>query len=306
MKRKNLNFIIGSILLFCMVGCNEPDTSVSSVDVDDDIPVITHTQEQQPAVRIVLDEVPEYISNRGVILRGKNNDNTHRHDVDSDISAPWYERYLADCNLSVESSEEEIKAFVKKIDEDATFPTGYDGSTVGCVEKRKRSGSPEYIFRIHQTYKYKEDCSKGYVMYYVDDGMSCGTPVFFDPSGKYLLDTALWDIPDDILIKFLEPEMTEIKYTPDFLGAGEETTVTKSEDIEKVLDIMHSLEVRLEKEEHPELDMAEYQSMIRFTDVNGNVNEYIIIGAYLIHGENTYYVENSDKLKELETILVSP
>ena len=137
-------------------------------------------------------------------------------------------------------------------------------------------------------------------MYYFEEGMSCGAPLYFDPTGKYILDTACYGIPDEVLIKFLEPEMTEVRYTPDYLGAGEEVVVTESEDIEKVLDIMHSLEVRLEKDEHPELAMAEYQSILSFTDINGNVNDYKIIGAYLIHGDDVYFVENNDKLDELE------
>ena len=158
------------------------------------------------------------------------------------------------------------------------------------------------MFQIHRTCMDKNDISQGYIMYYVEEGMSCGTPVYFDPSGKYIFDTSLWDgrIPDDILIKFLEPEMVEVKYNPDFLGMGEDVILTETEDIEKVLDIMHSLEVRLEKDEHLELAMAEYQSFLSFTDINGNVNDYKIIGAYLIHGDDVYFVENNDKLDELE------
>ena len=133
--------------------------------------------------------------------------------------------------------------------------------------------------------------------------MSCGAPLYFEPTGKYSLDTACYGIPDEVLIKFLEPEMTEVKYTPDYLGAGEEVVVTESEDIEKVLDIMHSLEVSLQKDVHSVLAMAEYRDKICFTDVNGNINEYLIIDAYIVHGEDVYYVENHEKLDKLHDLL---
>jgi hypothetical protein len=291
MNIRTVNIAFLCFLTACLVGCNEPENAEVVNNV------VQH-KEEQPQIRIVQEEVPEYISNRGVILRGKDTEYSHRADPDPDFHALWYDRYTADCNLSVDSTDSEFEEFVKNIDEKATFPS----NNAGCIQKMGKNGCPEYMFQIHRTCMDKNDISQGYIMYYVEEGMSCGTPVYFDPSGKYIFDTSLWDgrIPDDILIKFLEPEMVEVKYNPDFLGMGEDVILTETEDIEKVLDIMHSLEVRLEKDEHPELAMAEYQSILSFTDINGNVNDYKIIGAYLIHGDDVYFVENNDKLDELE------
>ena len=303
MNGKRIYFAIGCFLMACLIGCNEHDTTNEIQNKKDNNINVNQQKDVQPQIRIVLEEVPENISNRGVILLGKDKGEPHRADPDPDIpNEPWYERYTADCNLSVESTDSELEEFVKKIDENASFSSQKGGGEYGYIKKSKKSGSPEYLFYIHPTYTYKGDVSQGYVMYYMEEGMSCGTEVFYDPSGKYLMDTALWayEIPDDIFIQFLEPEMVEVKYNPDFLGNGEDVVLTETEDIEKVLDLMHSLELKLEKEDCSVLAMAEYQSVISFTDINGNVNDYKIIGAYLIHGDDVYFVENSDKLKNLE------
>ena len=298
MKRKLFNTIISCVLLTSLVGCNKTNTpAVSSGVVDEDILVAknvddnpaVNTCESLPPERIVLDEVPEYISNRGVILRGKDDS--------------WRNRYIADCNLSVVSTDEEFEEFVKRFDDNPSFTNFSNGTRDAWISKNDIRGNFDYSFAIHQSYTYDEDCSDGYDMYYFEEGMSCGAPLYFDSTGKYILDTACYGIPDEVLIKFLEPEMTEVKYTPDYLGAGEEVVVTESEDIEKVLDIMHSLEVSLQKDVHSVLAMAEYQDKICFTDVNGNINEYLIIDAYIVHGEDVYYVENHEKLDKLHDLL---
>jgi len=303
MNAKTVIIPIMCILTTFLVGCNEPENAGGNQGNNN---YVVQSNKEQPAISTVLEEVPENISNRGVILLGKDNGEFHRADPDPDIpSYPWYERYTADCNLSIESTESELEEFVKNIDETATFSTHNGGGEYGYIKQYERNGYPKYLFYIEQTYKLKGDFSGGYTMYYMEEGMSCGTPVFYDPSGKFLLDCALWEseIPDDILIQFLEPEMIEVKYNPDFLGMGEDKILTETKDIEKVLDIMHTLEVRLEKDDHSELAMAEYQSILSFTDVNGNINDYTIIGAYLIHGDDIYYVENSDKLDELKNCI---
>ena len=300
--KRNKTFVISCILLvflFGVFGCDKTDISedVISDNVNNikDGKIAENTQKEI----IILEEVPDYISNRGVILRGKEGEHG-RMDVES--ANPWYERYLADCNLSIESTDEELQEFVKNINEKATFP--YTGKCIaGCISEYKKSGSPEYIYNIFKT-PFVEDVSNGYRMHYFEEGMSCGAEVFYDPSGKYLLDTSCWGVNDEVVLKFLEPIMTEVKYNPDFLGMGEDVILTEAEDIEEVLDIMHSLELTLVKEDRSELAMAEYQSIVIFTDENGNINEYKIIGAYIVHGEEIYYVENNEKLKEFDNLLI--
>ena len=68
----------------------------------------------------------------------------------------------------------------------------------------------------------------------------------------------------------------------------------------------HSLELSLETEDRSELAMAENQTALTFTDVNGYVNEYIIIGEYLIHGEDVYHITNPDELEKLNTLVETP
>ena len=107
MKRKLFNTIISCVLLTSIVGCNNTNTpAVSTGVVDEDILVANNVDENPgvntcetlPPERIILEEVPEYISNRGVILRGKDDS--------------WRNRYSADCNLSVVSTDEEFEEFV--------------------------------------------------------------------------------------------------------------------------------------------------------------------------------------------------
>ena len=36
-----------------------------------------------------------------------------------------------------------------------------------------------YGFAFKKSYSYDEDCSDGYDMYYFEEGMSCGAPLYF-------------------------------------------------------------------------------------------------------------------------------
>ena len=175
MKRKLFNTIISCVLFTSLVGCNNTNTpAVSSGVVDEDILAAknvddnsaVNTCETLPPERIVLDEVPEYISNRGVILRGKDDS--------------WRNRYIADCNLSVVSTDEEFEEFVKRFDDNPSFTNFSNGTRDAWISKNDIRGNFDYSFAIHQSYTYDEDCSDGYDMYYFEEGMSCGAPLYFD------------------------------------------------------------------------------------------------------------------------------
>ena len=134
MNIRTVNISILCFLAAFLVGCNEPETKEVIQEKNDYTVNVSQNKEEQPKIKTVLEEVPEYISDRGVILRGKDNGKTHRSDVDPDILAYWYERYTADCNLSVESlteNGEEVEEIpewleIEVANEDYTTATALD------------------------------------------------------------------------------------------------------------------------------------------------------------------------------------
>lgn len=251
-----------------------------------------------------LEEVPEYISERGVILLGgsllQEVGPSFRHSPDG--GNDFSDGYVTDCNLSIESSYEDLVEFCERFS-DFSAPVYDEDGTYATFTR----SNPYYSFTIYRSCTFREeDLSVGGIYFDGGDGAYGIHPTFFDPTGRYIFHWEVGLTTDEvmlpILLRFLEPDMTEVKYAADHFGDGEEVIITAPEDIEGILDLMHSLELVLETEDRSELAMAENRDAITFTDINGNVNEYIFVGNSLIHGEDVYRIDNPERLDELETL----
>lgn len=239
---------------------------------------------------IVLDEVPDYISDRGIILRGAEDKYGLRLDVET--TSLWYERYTTDCNLSVESTDEEFQEFVKNINEKATFNYDRDGNIYAHIEERLKSGSPQYYYYIYKTSDFKGDLSSGNTMYYFEEGMSCDTPIFYDASGKYLLDTACYDISEDVVLKFLEPVMTEVSLNSN--------TSSDEAVIQSYIHAIHALEVSLTDKKPEDVLNEDDVLTVTFTSKEGKVFSYYFPNEeYLIYNEEVYEIDNFADVKIL-------
>ena len=282
MKKRLLPLILIGL---CLVGCTgndiQPDNGKNN-NVNNNIVVADDDYHEYPTKVEThndidcLTEVPDYIANRGIILRGKKGENT-RSDVET--KSPWYVRYQTDCNLSIESSEEELIEFAKNISEDATFYG--DGEKTGAsIRKLKKSGSPEYMYDIVKSPNV-EDVSQGYRMHYFEEGMSCGTEVFYDPSGKFLLDTACWGINDDVVLKFLEPVMTEVSVNS--VSSDDE------EVVQDYIDAMHNLEASLTDKKPYDVLGEDDAITVIFTSKDFKEFTYRFTGEkYLIYNDEVY------------------
>ena len=271
--------------------------------------ILTPGDVQTPPQRTVeyLEEVPEYISDRGVILLGgsflQEVGPSFRHSPDGGMD--FTDGYVTDCNLSIESSYEDLVDFCERFSDFSAPVYDEDGTSASFIIPNLHYN---YCFTIYRSCTFREeDLSVGGIYFDGGDGAYGIHPTFYDPTGRFIFHWEVGITTDEvmlpILLRFLEPEMTEVKYEPDRFGDGEAVIITAPEDISGVLDVMHALELTLETEDRSELAMAENQSALTFTDINGYVNEYIIIGDYMIHGEDVYFINNPDELEKLNGLV---
>ena len=301
--------IISSVLVLAMglSGCTfSPDSSVPEPQVEvhfaDEIepPSLLGQYPVEPQEDEFLDEVPEYISDRGIILRGPFSDHFSRTDTTG--NGIWISDYTCDCNLEITGSDQEFMDFCERF---SSFDDPYYYSFKGndyysCVfgVQYGRDASHTYYGQVFRSCFYGGGVSGGTV--YMDGDPGISVEIFYDPSGKYMLllnNTYVGEVMDDFILTFLEPEMVKL----DIIPAGSEyvISVEDPEAIGEFVGAMHDLCVLETKGETPDPDTAEEQLTFSFTDVNGYVNDYTIAGEYLIHGEDVYRVENPEKLGRL-------
>lgn len=267
-----------------------------------------------PAVheRTISEEVPDSVSDRGIILRGP------VYDPDSDVTyrsyrqspsgtAVWFWEYVCDRNLLVESTDSEFREYCEGFSEFGELSFGDDNgvSDYGCTVRIPyiRGVNTYYsCFRVFRTCLYPEECSEGGIWKDAGDGAFSKWWIYFDPTGRYLLLDDSGPEPDDFMLAFLEPQMISVDITGS--QPGEEAVhLTDSGDVKKYVDAMHELEVMMVDEDRSELAMAENYTVLSFTDENGKINDYKIVGEYLIHHDDVYHIENREALDELEKML---
>ncbi|MBP3755131.1 MAG: hypothetical protein J6I66_09755 [Lachnospiraceae bacterium] len=254
------------------------------------------------------EEVPERIANRGIILMGGDREPKYRAEYPSryntDGSNIWFYDYMCDCNLKVPASDDEFRAYCERFSQYGEVTFNGFGTDQVCFIKVPNYNLPDthyaYVYIYRTCYGYS-DYSDGYVLYDGDPGY--GVPIYYDPTGKYIMEIDGQAPIDELYLEFIEPEMVSVDLNSSYADS------LHFEDAETVgiyVDAIHELHLSIVEEDRSELAMAENYIVLSFTDVNGYTNDYKIVGQYLIHGEDIYYVDNPDKLDVLTGFTETP
>ena len=250
----------------------------------------------------VLTEVPDHIANRGIILRGddyRESGQSFRGTTHSDTR--WYYDYVTDCNLMIEGTDQDFEAFVRRFGDEVSFPEaepGYPAYYCGEIVFEHLPRVDQNIF-IYRTEYITWDCSDG--KREMPEYPDRTTPVFYDPSGRYVFDMTYGSECEDLLIKFLEPVMTRIEVTrpgetvPDFA-----TNTVNPDVIGLYIDAMHDLYANEKNMDASEVLASGEVTKISFTTENGVVHDYYLVdGNYLVYNGQVYYVRNCQSLQTL-------
>lgn len=321
MKKSNSFFkiLIALLLLCCVIFVgiplvakyfgfyDKPDGSIISDDDSHSVKTLVTDDS-----RVISSVIPEDVSNRGIILRGILDDSDPRFIFRYSVNGTynWIDDYTCGCNLTVSSSDEEFMDYCDSFSgfDDPFYAELNGNSYYTCdfrVPYKPVNVVEDRIFEIQffRSGIYGRDVSNGEVMIDADTGIKA--PVFYDPTGKYIMmlnPSYRGNMMDDFMLAFLEPEMVKLEIST--LGESGYST-EEPEEIRNAKDCMHLLELSKVDEEMPELAMAENQTTITFTDVNGNVNDYVVVGEYLVSRDIIYHIENRNVLDDLMAIAES-
>ena len=248
-------------------------------------------------------EVPEHIANRGIILLGTDYDFTggrlhSRYDTKEEWL--WVHGYTCDCDLKVESSDEEFHEFCNRFSEFGEIRYTDDGYGEVCIVRIPYYAYPdvrEWEIDITRSCTYPFNASEGGM--WVTEEASCLVPIYYDPSGKYIFVIGNSTLDSEYFLYCLEPCMTSVDIYSSDSGNEIEYHSDDAEDVRVFVDAIHELRLTKVEDDRSELAMAENYILLSFTDVNGYTNDYTIVGRYLIHGEDVYYVDNPDELQVL-------
>ena len=251
----------------------------------------------------VLTEVPEDLAGRGIILRGseyRKSGQSYRGTTHND--SRWYFDYVTACNLNIDGSDYDFKAFLNRFGgevrfpaADSGFPEYYNGTVV--FEHAPRE---DHFIVIYRTKYVRWDCSGG--KYQTPGTYGVERPIFYDPSGRYIFDMT-YSLPhcEDLLIKFLEPAMTRVELTrpgetkPEFA-----TETVKPEVIEQFIDAMHELYANECEKDATEIMASDNIAKISFTTETGRVHDYYFVdGRYLVYKDKVYNVRYCQNLQSL-------
>ena len=250
--------------------------------------------------REVLDEVPDYIANRGVVLRGRINDddpgNVYRESatgVQSMWGPVWWGDYICDCNLSVETDSHDLMKFCRAFYEGGEDPFKYNF--------RGEELFSTYIFdnghnfSIFRTCLVNDDFRGGAV--FIQDDPGVYEPVFYEPGGRFVMQEAAGSVScdEEYLIEFLEPEMVLLKVTVTGSDPREELTITQAEKIQEYLDAMHELEFTLVDENPVAVLDSSRVVQLSFTAENEECHDYYFTAeGYMVNDDNVYRMEQTD------------
>ncbi|MCQ2534917.1 MAG: hypothetical protein MJ172_10175 [Clostridia bacterium] len=216
--------------------------------------------------------------------------------VEREIIIPGYsDDFIADYtpkhNYNVRSTDEEFIEFVNYLGDDVYFienanlPPYY----TALVRYKVTRGVNTYTdsVQVFRTSKYTGDYSDGYIYY--DDDPGLNAPCYIDPTGKYIL-VSEGEIPEDILIKFLEPVTDKVKIT---WAEGEFESVD-SKDIEDIKNVFHSLHAVLSDKKTDEFeDTLKYE--VEFTRFDERKMNYSFTeDGYFIRDNEVYLLEGFD------------
>lgn len=254
-----------------------------------------------------LDEVPEHIVNRGIILLGSDYEFAGgrlygRYDTEGERL--WIDGYTCDCNLKVQSSDEEFHEYCDRFSEFGEIRYTDDGYGEVCIVRIPYYAYPdvrEWEIDITRSCTYPFNASEGGMWEPAGDAF-CLVPIYYDPSGKYIFVIRNSTLDSEYFLFCLEPCMTSVDiYSSD---SGNETEYHSDDagEVRAVVDAIHELRLEKVEEDRPELAMAENFTVFTFTDASGYVNDYTIVGEYLISRDVVYHIEERSGLTTLMNI----
>ena len=254
------------------------------------------------------EEVPERIANRGIILMGGDHEPKYRAEYPSRYntygSNIWFYDYMCDCNLKVPASDDEFRAYCERFSQYGEVTFNGFGTDQVCFIKVPNYNLPDthyaYVYIYRTCYGYR-DYSDGYVLYDGDPGY--GVPIYYDPTGKYIMEIDGQAPIDELYLEFIEPEMVSVDF---WFSLSEPIYFEDDETVQLFVDAIHELRLKKVDIDITPHAMAEIFIGLSFTDVNGYTNHYKIVDQYLLHGYDAYYIENPDALQFMEEYIATP
>lgn len=250
----------------------------------------------------VLTTVPDYIANRGIVLRGdeyRESGQSWRGTTHDD--SQWCTDYVTDCNLRIEGSDEEFTDFVESLAEYVSFYGGGNGYPVNYCAMVRYEGHPEDArnTEIYRSEYIRWDCRGGQ---YVPSGYGVPAWLFYDPSGRYIFEMDYaYPYSEEVLLRFLEPHMTRVEVTRPGQTVPESATEGGNpEVIDSFIDAMHEFYANIRNEDPEEILAMDDVTKISFTTDTGIVHDYYFVdGRYIVHNDEVYAVRRCEALQSL-------
>lgn len=292
MKRVKI-LVAAGVLAFasvCLAGCIEQLPPDTASDTSAPAPVPSETTDAP-------NEVPDYLSDRGLIIRGEKVqvDEKNSYRKDSDNETYWFMKCYCDCDLSVESTDEEFSHFLERFSAVPYLTVYYD--VADCATLQYKNGNTSFICRIYKTGSVHGDLSDGSI--YFEDDPGYFESAYYSNDGKYyLLENN--SIAEDILLRFLEPAMAKVAIS--FYGGNKDQTATfdNSVIIENIIDVMHSFEaVTIDKSADDILSGPDV-SCVSFTDDAGKTYDYFFADdKYMVYNGTVYELSETEPVDRI-------
>ena len=232
---------------------------------------------------VFLTSLPESITGRSIIIPGA-----------EPTDHAWELFYQADCNIQMDSSEDEFVEFVEglfgtceieKFD-NKIFAHGRD-----IYPNILNNGIEDYPnFQMYKTSDGYADCEHGY--WFIEDDPGYNENLYYDASGKYLLATNAGWLSEQSMIAFLEPEIVNVSVLDNDGNIQEE--YTDDDDIQKIKDAFHEMDATWISKQNVTGDIKEAidngdRIIVLATNEYDVTSEYTFIdGKYLIKDNEVY------------------
>ena len=295
-KMKKIKVILSAVLFVALSGlcsCNDkPQETVTQQ------PQPGHQPAVETTAKTIENEVPDYIANRGIIIRGEKVEQDRGYYFKSpEKGGAWYYDYVCDCNLSIDTTEEEFAAFLERFSFFDDSPHYIDKDNYSLSRNNGNGVNSYTSFQIVWSSTFREDLSDGGIYFGGDPGH--GEPAFYDAEGKYVIFSEM-NIPDEVLLVFLEPVMVEVSIETS--DNEKEFSSKESETISACIDAMHNLRAtKVSMDKEGVLTDSDY-ILVSFMTQKGMVHDYYVVNdQYLVYGDTVYELSNAtDFVKTIE------
>ena len=122
-------------------------------------------------------------------------------------------------------------------------------------------------------------------------------PVFYEPTGRYVMQTGSGLSPGDeeFLMKFLEPQMVKLQVNVTEGDKHEDLTFTNEEKLKEYTDAMHEMEFTLTDENPVAILDSSRIVQLSFTAENEVVHDYYFTAeGFMVHEDKVYAMGQTD------------